>query len=119
MQWGTAVMVVPRQLIGVIMGMKRWIMKLELSEIFTKLNDGVITPCMGALLVSEAIERLTPLRCFDRLDEYSRYKAEELIEEWRMVSTDEELDAEGFDFLMSMTYDWADEGRVCWIETIK
>lgn len=93
--------------------MSRWVHRLDIKDIWKKLNDGSIQPSEGGQLIAK---RIRELRCW-KADE----ELQGIADEFDCI-----VDEVDINIAMEMLYDWGDTPldikfggkKMCWISTV-
>lgn len=92
--------------------MVAWKRTLDVAAEWKKASDKEMTYATLAGIVANKLKALAPL------GGYSDIMRRELAEEFELMSTDSELDADTFDEAWSNLYDWADYDKTCWVKIV-
>jgi hypothetical protein len=102
--------------------MAGWQRKLDLRDVWNKVDTEELTVQELSTIVADRLEKL---KAFDNEDNLN-YEKSEFIDEFRDLAKDSNLNIDDFDCVLDRLYDWGDTQldnktltgkKVCWIAT--
>lgn len=100
--------------------MAQWQSKLDLTDVWNKVDDNEITIAELSKIVAERLSQIEPYPSLDIIPE-----RDDIVEAFELLAGDDETTIEEFDWIMNDLYNWADislDGKfggkkVCWVAT--
>lgn len=93
----------------------KWKFQIDISDIWEKVEEDEDYYSFLEALIPILESKVEDLSTF--LDEYDIRQYENIIDEFRTIEGDEDLEADNVDYVMEMFYDWADQTNT-WIKTV-